>query len=151
MMLGFAAGLSAAEALAAHKAVRTQVTARTCFIDLPLFSAAAERRKNVAPGASPGTVPNKQAEAPEGRKKFFRPAGADPCALTYTHGLRRGLHSCAAPRLRLRLGRWRLRGRRLNWRRRGVSVPSPPGRGCGAVRGGRGPAAGLVGARPQRG
>src|SRR6266478_3727701 len=63
---------------------------------------AAERRQNVAPGASPGfsfdTI-----SAPEGRKNpqdSFAPPGLGS-KTTPTPGLRPGLHSAAAPRLKI--------------------------------------------------
>ncbi len=60
---------------------------------------AAERLKNVAPGASPGYAWS-ETLSPEGAKdvrRVFRPSGAGFNTNT-NPGLRPGLRSCAAPR-----------------------------------------------------
>src|SRR5213083_1269138 len=60
---------------------------------------AAERLKNVAPGASPGYA-WRETLSPEGAKdvrRVFRPSGAGFNTNT-NPGLRPGLRSCAAPR-----------------------------------------------------
>src|SRR2546425_12663790 len=65
---------------------------------------AAERRKTVAPGASPGYT-SSEMPSPGGAKDFrgipiiFRPSGADTLTIIYPPGLRPGLQSYAAPRL----------------------------------------------------